>query len=227
MVSASKGRTNSKSGSPITNTPGQGKSSHQPPSHFPTTVQFLTAPLPSRHLSAAHRRLYCSPQVPIPNAPPQLSIKRIIDATHPAKGQFGLFANAKIPPRTWIRDYLGVVHPEQDVDPTSDYDLCLARIPIVEDASSETTASSLVRYETIGIDATKAGNEARFINDYRGVLDRPNAVFESRECKAADGTTMQGVRMSVWSGPNGVEKGSEICVSYGKGFWDGRKSEVT
>ncbi|SCZ95302.1 BZ3500_MvSof-1268-A1-R1_Chr11-2g03418 [Microbotryum saponariae] len=219
MVSASKvcigvglvhqcGRTNSKSGSPIkkTGTPGQGKSSNQHPSHFPTIVQYLTAPLPSRHLPAAHP---------------------LIDATHPAKGQFGLFANAKIPPRTWIRDYLGVVHPEQDVDSTSDYDLCLARIPIFEDPSSETIAFSPVRYETIGIDATKAGNEARFINDYRGVLKRPNAVFESREWKSADGTTVQGVRMSVWSGPKGVEKGSEICVSYGKGFWDGRKSEPT
>ncbi|SCV73466.1 BQ2448_7392 [Microbotryum intermedium] len=191
MFSASKGRTNYKSG-PTTTTTGQGKPSNQPPSRFPTTVH----------------------------------IRPITDAAHPARGQFGLFANAKIPPRTWIRDYLGVVHPEQDVDPTSDYDLCLARIPIVKESSKE-DGSVLLRYETIGIDATKAGNEARFINDYRGVLDRPNAAFESREWRSADGTSVQGMRMSVWSGRRGVEKGSEICISYGKGFWDGRKSEPT
>lgn len=78
--------------------------------------------------------------------------------------------------------------------------------------------------DVIGIDATYRGNEARFVNDYRGVRDKPNAVFELRKWPLPGGKG-EGVRMAVWAGPKGVEKNEEICVSYGRGFWDGRKSK--
>ena len=99
----------------------------------------------------------------------------------------------------------------RDLDPhaDSDYDL------------------SLDRELGIGIDAHGMGNEARFINDYRGVAEKANAEF--RECW--DGRT--GERgMGVWvlgegkkaSGKGkGVRKGQEILVSYGRGFWGARK----
>ena len=60
--------------------------------------------------------------------------------------------------------------------------------------------------------------QARLINDYRGITERPNAVFEERR-------TGQGeLRMSVWSASKGIKKGEEILVSYGKSWWAARNN---
>ncbi|KAI9717391.1 MAG: hypothetical protein M1812_004743 [Candelaria pacifica] len=127
-------------------------------------------------------------------------------ASHPALGQSGLFAAQQLPPNSFILHYLGFVHASSDTDPESNYDL------------------SLVRELGVGIDATHMGNEARFINDYRGIREEgPNAEFRD--------TIVSGERrMSVYvlpegksgKGKKGIRKGEEICVSYGKGFWKGR-----
>ncbi|CAJ0640405.1 11003_t:CDS:2 [Entrophospora sp. SA101] len=63
------------------------------------------------------------------------------------------------------------------------------------------------------------GNEARFINDYRGISKKPNAIFH----EYIDLNTGM-VNMGVWviSGIGKIKKGSEILVSYGKGFWKER-----
>lgn len=119
-------------------------------------------------------------------------------------------------PGTFILQYLGEVHaprldsgPAPDPHASSDYDL------------------SLDREQGIGIDACHKGNEARFINDYRGVAERPNAEFKEvwDERRKVRG-------MGVWvlgegkSGKGkGVKKGEEILVSYGRGFWGARKSD--
>jgi len=77
----------------------------------------------------------------------------------------------------------------------------------------------------IGMDAEKMGNEARFINDYRGIAKKPNAEFREvwDERRSERG-------MGVWTLPEvksrkekGVRKGQEILVSYGRGFWGARK----
>jgi hypothetical protein len=129
-------------------------------------------------------------------------IRYISDASHPAVGQYGLFAANKIPPRTHIIDYTGEIHCD---DRASDYDLSLYRS---QDAN-------------VGIDASMMGNEARFINDYRGVREKPNAIF-------ADGRTTSGeLRMSVWSAGKIIKKGDEILVSYGKGWWRARPNNGT
>jgi hypothetical protein len=60
------------------------------------------------------------------------------------------------------------------------------------------------------------GNEARFINDYRGIKARPNAMFGDRRTVTGE------LRMSVWSSSEGVKKGEEILVSYGKAWWRAR-----
>ncbi|KII93377.1 hypothetical protein PLICRDRAFT_101607 [Plicaturopsis crispa FD-325 SS-3] len=123
-------------------------------------------------------------------------IRPIPPSAHPAAGQYGLFAAKKIPPRTRILDYIGEVH--CDDRPASDYDLSLYRL---QDGTS------------VGVDASKAGNEARFINDYRGIRDKPNVLF-------TDGRTVSGeLRMSVWSGGEAIKKGDELLVSYGKSWW--------
>jgi hypothetical protein len=130
-------------------------------------------------------------------------IRHISDTSHPAVGQYGLFAANKIPPRTRIIDYTGEIHCD---DRASDYDLSLYR--------SQDGAN-------VGIDASTMGNEARFINDYRGVREKPNAIF-------ADGRTTSGeLRMSVWSAGQTIKKGDEILVSYGKGWWRARPNNGT
>lgn len=183
-------------------------STTSPPAHWPPTVPYLTIPTPSRGLPRALINKYCSPS-PAPSPPPRLRILPISTPSHPACGQSGLFNAFKFLPRgTWLRDYLGVVHTELEVDPESDYDLCLER-----------TAE-----EVIGIDASERGNEARFVNDYRGVAERPNAVFELRRWGEGEGEG-EGVRMALWAGPKGIEKGAEVLVNYGRGFWEGRERE--
>jgi hypothetical protein len=109
-----------------------------------------------------------------------------------------LFASKKIPPHTHIIDYVGEVH--CDDRPDSDYDLSLYRSQEVN----------------VGVDARVMGNEARFINDFRGIRDRPNAVFVEGRSSLGE------LRMSVWSGADGVDKGDEILVSYGKAWWRAR-----
>jgi SET domain-containing protein len=125
---------------------------------------------------------------------------RITHNTHPAKGQFGLFAAKKIPPRSYIIDYVGEVH--CDDRPGSDYDLSLLRL---QDGLS------------VGVDASTMGNEARFINDFRGIANRPNAQFQESVNTAGE------LCMSIWSENETIKKGDEILVSYGKGFWNARK----
>ena len=97
-----------------------------------------------------------------------------------------------------------------DNDPSSSYDL------------------SLDREADLAIDATHMGNEARFVNDYRGVPGRedkgPNSEF--RDCWVKVNGTWER-RVGVYVLPvgragkrkDGVGKGEEVLVSYGKGFW--------
>jgi hypothetical protein len=117
--------------------------------------------------------------------------------------------------------YLGEIHAavgrgehgehgeEKDPHADSDYDL------------------SLDREMGIGIDADRKGNEARFINDYRGIAEKPNAEFKELWDEKS------GERgMGVWVLPEGrsgkgkgIRKGEEILVSYGRGFWGARRAE--
>ena len=127
-------------------------------------------------------------------------IQRISDPSHPANGQHGLFATKKIPPRTLILDYIGEVH--CDERPESDYDLSLHR------------TLDLI---SVGVDAHSTGNEARFVNDYRGVKSRPNVIFQERRTDRGE------LRMSVWSGSETIKKGDELLVSYGKSWWRARQ----
>jgi len=94
---------------------------------------------------------------------------------------------------------LGEIH--CDDRPSSDYDLSLYRCQ---------------NGVSVGIDASMMGNEARFINDYRGIRTRPNAIFVERR------TTKGELRMSIWSSAEGIKKGEEIVVSYGKAWWRAR-----
>jgi hypothetical protein len=176
------------------------------PKNWPKDVQYLDAPVyhtsvPKEIVTQLRNSATISPQLPVVSASGTTwtQIRQIRTNAHPACGQLGLFAARKIPPNTMLLWYLGEVHMEPREG--SDYDLSLMK-----------TNGGV----NIGIDAQYMGNEARCINDYRGVAERPNAVF--REVKSDKGE----LRMSVWSGSKGVGKNDEILVSYGKGWWNAR-----
>lgn len=141
-----------------------------------------------------------------------VQIRRIAVQGHPAHGQYGLFATRKIPANTFILDYVGEVH--TDAREGSDYDLSLVKVAAADFATEGVVSGD--SWISVGVDAAQCGNEARFVNDYRGVVERPNAAFKEAR------TTRGELRVSVWSGPRGIDKNEEIVVTYGKGWWAAR-----
>ncbi|KAF1835060.1 hypothetical protein BDW02DRAFT_313189 [Decorospora gaudefroyi] len=145
---------------------------------------------------------------------PNVKITPVSDSAHPAHGQHALCANQHLPPDSFILPYLGYVHDHTDTDQTSDYDL------------------SLDRELGIGVDASKMGNEARYVNDYRGISTAPNAEFRDIHVDIGSGVVEKTVGVFVLNAgksgkrAKGIGRGQEILVSYGKGFWTERLSTV-
>ena len=88
-----------------------------------------------------------------------------------------------------------------DDRPNSDYDLLLCR---------------LAEGVSVGVDASAMGNHARFVNDFRGIAIKPNALFIDTR------TALGEIRISIWSSNKEIKKGDEILVSYGKTWWRSR-----
>ena len=196
------------------------------PKNWPRGITFLTTlhippPLTSASLqttTSASSSLDLTIIKPAPPTPsPLVRITPVTTPSHPAHGQHGLLALRTLPPSSFILFYLGTLHPSPTTDHESNYDL------------------SLDRDLDLSIDATHYGNEARFINDYRGIrLEGPNAKF--RDCLVEMGPGKYERRIGVFvlnagkagKRSKGIAKGEEIVVSYGKGFWSARKeaSEV-
>lgn len=207
------------------------------PKNWPEALPYLSSPLLHKALSTSQIQLlknkpsiataaesYLSSPIPIVPTPscqtpsPLVKIQPIHDANHPANGQYGLFAARDLKPGTFIIPYLGRVHPgtAEATDPDSDYDLWLDH-----DAN-------------LAVDASKEGNEARFVNDYRGVRERPNAEFGTAWCERwgqlcvgfwvldAGKAKPSGKGKGDRARQQGIKKGEEILVSYGKGFWGER-----
>lgn len=178
------------------------------PSNWPSEIKYLTRPQLSKSLPTSTVSQLCllpTPSSPISHPSPLVKIRKITSPSHPANNQFGLFAATKLPAKSIVLDYLGYVHDASDTDEKSDYDL------------------SLDPELGVGVDAGKMGNEARMVNDYRGVpgFERPNVVFETRRVGGSTGE----LRMALWVGSKDIKKGTELCVSYGKGFWLERMKE--
>ncbi|KAF3172787.1 hypothetical protein TWF751_005533 [Orbilia oligospora] len=177
------------------------------PKNWPQDIKYLTKPTLSKKLdqtilgplgfgsksSSSGPRFATAPSE-------NVAIKKISDSSHPADGEYGLFASKNLAPGTHILDYLGHYHETspEDTDEASNYDLVLTR-----DVGGTNRG--------IAIDARFGGNEARMINDYRGVAVKPNAEFKERE------TGIMGVFVVVNNGIKGfkgIKKGEEIlpCV---------------
>eukprot|EP00730_Choanoeca_flexa_P002396 TRINITY_DN11033_c0_g2_i4.p1 TRINITY_DN11033_c0_g2~~TRINITY_DN11033_c0_g2_i4.p1 ORF type:complete len:181 (+),score=11.50 TRINITY_DN11033_c0_g2_i4:361-903(+) len=134
-----------------------------------------------------------------PVVPGHVAIKRITDPAHPAHGQHGLYAAANLKEKDWVVDYKGVVTLDEECSQTSDYSLSLCH--------------------GLSIDAEKAGNEGRFVNDYRGVpgAAKPNVEFRVEMLP----NNLPQMRLYV-KPKTAIKKGSELLISYGKGFWQAR-----
>ncbi|KAG9780781.1 hypothetical protein KCU88_g3654, partial [Aureobasidium melanogenum] len=235
-------------------------SSSQLPKNWPPDIVYLTTlhippPLSSSVLevNAAPTGFSTSNALPIikpqaiisPN--PLVRITPITSPSHPAYGQYGLFSTRALPPSSFIILYLGTLH--GPAPPTTNGEghsqTSNSQNSNADSSSSTTTTYATSNYDLsldrdlgLAIDASKCGNEARFINDYRGIRAAgPNAEF--RDCLVQVGGPGTGTgklekRIGVFvlsAGKTGgfrakgIGKGEEIVVSYGKGFWNARKDE--
>lgn len=207
------------------------------PPHWPATVSYTPRSLISRTFPPSQLRyinIRATPTstlrslAPLPICPhpkDTVRIKQITDSKHPACGQNGLFVVRAVKPRTKVIDYVGVIHsrtpPREQagegwIDPheQSDYDLSLIRCMSTPDPGTTDHVPALV---DIGIDADKFGNAARMINDYRGIAGKPNVEFRQTWDEATGWA-----KMEVWALSEGLKKGDEVLISYGKGFWTAR-----
>ncbi|KAI2636776.1 hypothetical protein GGS21DRAFT_489534 [Xylaria nigripes] len=198
------------------------------PKNWPSSIPYLSQPSFAPHLTKVQRESLRvrSPDLTtiIPPTYPRgpcslVKITSINDPSHPANGQAGLFAARHLEPGTLILPYYGLVHssipPHSLNHDKSDYDLWLNK------------------EANVAVDAENAGNEARFVNDYRGIGKRPNAEFMKcwdvlllrPEVAVAVFVLPAAKNASGKAGAGGIAKGSEILVSYGKGFWSKRREE--
>ncbi|KAF9733103.1 hypothetical protein PMIN03_011217 [Paraphaeosphaeria minitans] len=211
-------QTNRKS-APSTTPRAGGAASQHVPKNWPTHVPYLRLPSYSKALTGEAKSVLVLAKADLPSgeevrqvvAPySNVKITPIRDERHPAHGQYGLFASQSLQPGAFILPYLGYVHDHTETDDKSDYDL------------------SLDRDHGLSVDASRGGNEARFINDYRGVSSAPNAEFKDTYIDLGNGKIEKRVGIFVLragkSGKvsKGIPKGQEILVSYGKGFWNER-----
>ena len=132
----------------------------------------------------------CAP--PIPTA--TVTIKNVTRPGHPCAGQRGLFAAAALRPGARLLRYCGVTKPRRGDGGDGGYRFALK-------GGLE-----------IDVDALCAGNESRFINDYRGVADRSNVQFVEARSDAGE--------MEVWVEVlHAIAAGEEILVSYGSRYF--------
>lgn len=195
--------------------------SHSRVSNWPGTLRYSNRPIYHASVDKEVRHFLQSGPTraeETDNTPCKVFIRKIADSAHPAHGQCGLFAGKRIPPSTFILDYIGKMLLRGDAPshrastgevhcedrPESDYDLSLHRFP---DGLS------------VGIDASRVGNEARFTNDYRGVQEKPNAFFTDYRTQSGE------LRMCIKSRGE-IKRGEEILISYGKSWWSNRKDEM-
>jgi len=202
------------------------------PKNWPTNIPYLTTPAYSQTLNPTHLQILrtrSTDSLPLPpNNPkgpsPLVKITPISLPSHPAYGQSGLFAVKDLKPGSFILQYVGEIHasPNSNPDPESGTE---SNSKIIDPHANSNYDLSLDRNHGLGIDADQKGNEARFINDYRGVAERPNAEF--REVWD-EGRKERGMGVWVLGGKGrerGIRRGEEVVVSYGRGFWGARKSD--
>ena len=89
---------------------------------------------------------------------PDVVVKKIINKSHPAYQQNGLFATKKFKPYQVLGEYTGTI---TNKFINSNYLASLSNISM-----------------SLGINADIMGNECRFINHYKNIKNQPNCKFE-------------------------------------------------
>jgi SET domain-containing protein len=201
------------------------------PKCWPPQLPYLTAPAHSKsltkeQLASIQTRNDKLDQIPADATQlpcPLVKITPISGPSHPANGQYGLFATKHLKPGTFILLYLGSVQPGSEPTPSNERSTTVSGTAATQHSDYELW---LDKDATVAVDAEKRGNEARFINDFRGVKDRPNAEFREvwsarhRERCMAVFVLSEGKKSKAKTKASaGIVKGDEILVSYGKGFW--------
>ena len=75
---------------------------------------------------------------------------------------------------------------------------------------------------------TEAFSHPPVVNDYRGILPRPNLFFQDWTARcpplpAGEGPLPHKVKgLALFTGAHAVRAGTELCASYGKGWWAAR-----
>jgi len=126
--------------------------------------------------------------------PSFVEIQQIANNTHPAFGQFGVFSKIQLERGYVLGEYTGVVK-LTNLKKTSGYASIL-----YEDGT-----------HSIDVDAVEAGNEFRFLNDYRGVSATPNVKLFA--------TVFNGEYHIAVTIIKRVNKGEELLVDYGSTYW--------
>lgn len=195
------------------------------PSNWPLNVQYTTKNIyskniPSEVLVKITGKTSAVQANSNPKVPPQTAkhvanvggvrIKAISEKSHPACGQYGLFAAKKLKPGSHVLDYMGFVHTDKESNSTSDYDITLDTFRLVEGCKE-----GEVLYMGIAIDAMSVGNEARMVNDYRGIASKPNVHFDEHIVQGEQ-------RVGIFVMDREIKKGEELLISYGKAFWKAR-----
>ncbi|KXL45802.1 hypothetical protein M433DRAFT_239288 [Acidomyces richmondensis BFW] len=203
----------------------------RPPENWPKDIKYLTDHTYSAAITTDQRAALSRttaetltwvkiPPSQILSPSPLVRISIIEDENHPAHGQRGLFAARHLEPETFICLYLGHVHTNSlsDTDPHSDYDLAFDR------------------ELSLSVDAARSGNESRCANDYRGIAERANAEFRDCFVQVSSKKRTGGVKWERRVGifvlsagkagkrKMGIAEGDEILVSYGKGYWEARRT---
>ncbi|KAG0265121.1 hypothetical protein DFQ27_000796 [Actinomortierella ambigua] len=124
-------------------------------------------------------------------------------ASHPVLGSYGLFACQPLRPGTHLLDYISDVAPDHVANPDSDHTLYLMR--------------------DLNLDASFKGNQARFVNDFRGIRSHelgPNLGWDLY-CDRRTGQVRMGGKVL-----KRIRPGEEILCTYGKAFWRSRGIKV-
>lgn len=205
----------------------------RPPANWPSTLPYLPTPLISSSLSPSQLALIHPTTTPSdtevytintavtfsPTSNSLIRITPITDPSHPACGQSGLFAAKDLPAGSHIIDYTGLLHSCPLPPPNEGAESCCA--------SSDYDLAFLDRDAAIAIDGSVMGNEARFVNDWRGVREQgPNAMFEEYWVKVKDGKGKEGwvARMGVWVCPAAGSSQGKKGGGKGGANGEGRKA---
>lgn len=197
-------------------------SSNEIPSNWPTDVKYTTRNIYSKgipshvltQITGKATAILANSNTKVPAQTAKyvanvagVKIKIVTEKSHPACGQRGLFAAKKLKPGSHVLDYMGFVHTDKESNSNSDYDIALGRYELEADGSSDTK-----KYVEIAIDAMSVGNEARMVNDYRGIATKPNVKFDEH--------LVQGeYRIGIFVMDREIKKGEELLISYGKGTY--------